>query len=121
VWETFAGLHPQGPGVQQEKAPAVFLGQKAVLLRAGGSFAVAQVVVAHHSVPLPGQEAGEGIIPGYVLRHAVDQLDYRLGLAAGGQPLHSVDLVEAVGGGKCKLPQGYRGIRHGKSTPYVLK
>ena len=78
---------------------------------------MSQMVVPHYRIAVLCEETGKGVVAADMLGNAVDQLDHRLRGAGFGQPLHRVDLVEAVAGGKSKFLQN----SHGKYAPSMLK
>ena len=127
--KTLSGRRAEGTDVVADVPPAVLVGEIAVFLPARGglaesqtgrvlaAFAVSQVVVPHHGEAVVRQKPGKGGIAPDVFRDAVDQLDHSAGRAAFGKPLHGVDPVDPVTGGKGKFSA--RG--HSIAAPFVIK
>ena len=115
--KTLSGRRAEGADVVADVPPAVLVGEIAVFLPARGGLAVSQVVVPHHGEAVVRQKPGKGGIAPDVFRDAVDQLDHSAGRAAFGKPLHGVDPVDPVTGGKGKFSA--RG--HSIAAPFVIK
>ena len=96
------GLH-----VSDQEVPPSDVAEKAIFALIPGGAPVAQVVVAGHGEAPVGQKPGEGIIPAYVFRDAVDQLDRGPWSPPFRAPPDAVYLVNAVAGGKEKIPPGW--------------
>ena len=88
--------------VVHQVLPALLVGEPTQLRVVVDALPVAQVVISADHVAVVREKAGKCVVAGYILRHAVDQLDHGFDLALR-LPEAAVDVVDAVGGGKCKI------------------
>ena len=109
-----AGKDLGGPPAQllhvlHRVAPAVLISEVDHGAALHQGLAVAQVVVGHHGEAVAAEEAGEGLVAGAVLRHAVGDLHHPGDGAAQGRPLVDMDQGPAVAGWKVELRRDHHG------------